>query len=89
MAVTAAAAAASTPKSRATATRTYPVMTPREIENLIAQGRSVFIKDQYVHKVDAWIKYHPGGSKAIQHMIGRDATDEVNALVPPFYFGTV
>jgi sphingolipid 8-(E)-desaturase len=27
--------------------------------------------------VDAWLKYHPGGPKAIFHMLGRDATDEV------------
>jgi sphingolipid 8-(E)-desaturase len=29
--------------------------------------------------VDAWLKYHPGGDKAIMHMVGKDATDEVNA----------
>jgi len=32
-------------------------------------------------KVDAWLKFHPGGDKAIKHMVGRDATDEVNAYV--------
>ncbi|KAF3763744.1 hypothetical protein M406DRAFT_51126 [Cryphonectria parasitica EP155] len=59
------------------------MMTAREIEGLIADGRSIIIKDQYVLKVDAWMKYHPGGDKAIQHMVGRDATDEVNALHSP------
>lgn len=59
-------------------------MTRTEIENLIAEGRNIVILDQHVHKVDAWMKYHPGGDKAIQHMVGRDATDEVNAFVPPF-----
>ena len=39
------------------------------------------IVDGNVLKVDAWLKYHPGGDKAIMHMIGRDATDEVNAYV--------
>jgi delta8-fatty-acid desaturase len=34
-----------------------------------------------VLKVDAWLKYHPGGDKAIMHMVGRDATDEVTAYV--------
>ncbi|PSR85494.1 fatty acid desaturase-domain-containing protein [Coniella lustricola] len=67
-------------RSRAATTRNYPVVSRREVEDLIARGRAVFIKDQYVYKVDAWIKYHPGGFKAIEHMIGRDATDEVNAL---------
>ncbi|ROV89323.1 hypothetical protein VMCG_09637 [Cytospora schulzeri] len=64
-------------------TREYRVMTPREIEGLIADGRNVIIVDQHVLKVDAWMKYHPGGDKAIQHMVGRDATDEVTALHSP------
>lgn len=68
-------------KSRAAA-RQYPSMTTAQVEALIADGRSIIILDQYVLKVDAWMQYHPGGDKAIQHMIGRDATDEVNALVP-------
>ena len=33
-------------------------------------------------KVNAWVKYHPGGEKSLQHMIGKDATDEINACVP-------
>ncbi|KAH8727958.1 fatty acid desaturase [Phaeosphaeriaceae sp. PMI808] len=49
----------------------------REIEALIASGRSIVIIDNKVLKVDAWLPYHPGGDKAIQHMVGRDATDEV------------
>lgn len=63
--------------------RVYPVMTVGEIEALIADGKAILIKDQYVLKVDAWMKFHPGGDKAIQHMVGRDATDEVNASVLP------
>ncbi|KAJ8111732.1 hypothetical protein ONZ43_g5552 [Nemania bipapillata] len=62
------------------AARTYPLMSRREIEGLIAEGRMIFILDQYVIKADAWAPYHPGGDKAIRHMIGRDATDEVTAL---------
>jgi sphingolipid 8-(E)-desaturase len=57
--------------------RVYPVISRREVESLIAEGRAIIIIDQYVLKVDAWRKYHPGGDKAIMHMIGRDATDEV------------
>ncbi|KAK1826842.1 hypothetical protein QBC39DRAFT_315973 [Podospora conica] len=60
--------------------RTYPIFTAREVEALIAEGRSLIIVDQHVLKVDAWLPYHPGGDKAIQHMVGRDATDEVNGL---------
>jgi sphingolipid 8-(E)-desaturase len=64
--------------------RTYPTISRRQIEGLIAEGRSIFILDQYVVKADAWLPYHPGGDKAIRHMIGRDATDEVTALVLPY-----
>ena len=59
------------------------LLSRRQVEGLIADGRSVIIVDQRVLKVDPWMKYHPGGDKAIMHMIGRDATDEVNALVAP------
>jgi len=62
----------------AVGSRSYPLLSRDDIESLIAQGRTVMIVDQYVLKVDAWIPYHPGGDKAIQHMVGRDATDEVN-----------
>jgi delta8-fatty-acid desaturase len=57
--------------------RKATVYSRREIEALIAAGRSVIIVDNKVLKVDAWLPYHPGGEKAIQHMVGRDATDEV------------
>ena len=55
------------------------VLSRREVEDLIAQGRSIIIVDNKVLKVDAWIPFHPGGEKSIQHLVGRDATDEVNA----------
>ncbi|KAF2147249.1 uncharacterized protein K452DRAFT_282237 [Aplosporella prunicola CBS 121167] len=54
-----------------------------EIEALIADGGHVIILDGRVLKIDAWMQYHPGGDKAIKHMVGRDATDEVNALHSP------
>lgn len=66
----------STPVSRKEA-----ILSLRLIEGLIADGRQVIVVDGKVLKVDAWLKYHPGGDKAIMHMIGRDATDEVNAYV--------
>ena len=57
-------------------------MARRDIEAMIAAGRKIFILDQYVVKADAWLAYHPGGDKAILHMVGRDATDEITVLVP-------
>ncbi|KAK5662042.1 hypothetical protein OQA88_10155 [Cercophora sp. LCS_1] len=63
--------------------KTYPLLSRREVETLITEGRKVFILDQFVVKADAWIPFHPGGEKAILHMVGRDATDEVTALHSP------
>lgn len=63
------------------ASRRERVFSRREVEALIAEGRSIIVMNGKVLKVDAWLKYHPGGDKAIMHMIGRDATDEVTAYV--------
>lgn len=59
--------------------RTDTVFSRRQIEGLIADGDKIIIVDGKVLKANAWLKYHPGGEKAIMHMVGRDATDEVNA----------
>lgn len=61
--------------------RKETVLTRRQIEGMIADGKLIIIVDGKVLRVDAWLKYHPGGDKAIMHMVGRDATDEVNAYV--------
>ena len=55
-------------------------LSRRQVENLIAEGRKVVVVDGRVLKVDAWLPYHPGGDKAILHMVGRDATSEVQAF---------
>jgi delta8-fatty-acid desaturase len=65
-----------------TATRDR-VWSRREIEGLIAEGRKIIILDGRVIKADAWLPYHPGGAKAILHMVGRDGTDEIRALHSP------
>jgi len=56
------------------------LLTRGNVEDLIAQGRKVVLVDGNVLKVDAWLPYHPGGDKAILHMVGRDATNEVKAF---------
>ncbi|KAJ5356312.1 Fatty acid/sphingolipid desaturase [Penicillium concentricum] len=56
------------------------VFSRREIEGMLAENKLIVIVDGNVLRLDAWIKYHPGGDMAIKHMIGKDATDEVNAL---------
>ncbi|KAL1984666.1 hypothetical protein VTN96DRAFT_8792 [Rasamsonia emersonii] len=60
--------------------RKQRIISRREIEGMIADGRHIVIYDGRVLKTDAWIKFHPGGDKSIKHMVGRDATDEINAL---------
>jgi delta8-fatty-acid desaturase len=57
------------------------VFTRRQIEGLIAEGKHVLIYESRVLKVDAWLPFHPGGDVSIKHMVGRDATDEINAYV--------
>lgn len=61
--------------------RRQKVYDRREIEHMIAEGRTILIIENKVLRVDPWLKYHPGGDKAIMHMVGRDATDEINAYV--------
>jgi delta8-fatty-acid desaturase len=63
------------------ATKSYPLMTRSDIEALIADGLAIIIVNQHVLKADPFLKYHPGGEKAIKHMVGRDATDEVTVFV--------
>ncbi|KAF4973796.1 hypothetical protein FZEAL_9215 [Fusarium zealandicum] len=60
--------------------RTLNVMSRDEIEALIAEGRKIVILHQQVVKVDPWLPYHPGGDKAMLHMVGKDASDEVDSL---------
>ena len=64
------------------ASRKEATLSRREVEDLISRGRKIVVVDGMVLKADTWLKYHPGGDKAILHMVGRDATDEVNAFVP-------
>lgn len=58
-------------------------LTPGQIEGMIFNGQSIIIVDQKVLRLDAWIPYHPGGHKTIEHMVGKDATDEITVSVFP------
>jgi delta8-fatty-acid desaturase len=57
--------------------KTLPLMSRDEVEDLIANGRHIIIHRGYVLRLDPWLKYHPGGAKSITHLVGRDATDWV------------
>ena len=67
--------------------RKEAILTRKQVEGMIADGRTIIIIDGKVIKADAWLRFHPGGDKAIMHMVGRDATDEVNAYEPNNYKG--
>lgn len=64
------------------APKACPQLTRDDIGHLIANGSQIIIFNGFALKVNAWIPFHPGGEKAILHMVGRDATDEINAYVP-------
>lgn len=55
------------------------VLSPRVVEDMIANGHTIVIFEDLVLKLDAWLTRHPGGGLAIQHMVGRDATAEMKA----------
>jgi delta8-fatty-acid desaturase len=49
-----------------------------DIAALIAQGRPIVVHEGHALDLGEWIDKHPGGRLAILHMVGRDATDEIN-----------
>ena len=49
----------------------------RQIEGLIANGHLIVIFENKVLRLDAWAGKHPGGKLPILHMVGKDATDEL------------
>lgn len=55
------------------------VLSPQQVETLIANGAAILILDEYVLRLDSWLDRHPGGRLAILHMVGKDATDEIIA----------
>ena len=59
----------------------HRIIAPAEIERQIAQGEPIVIHEGYVLHLGEWIDRHPGGRLAILHMVGRDATDEINMYV--------
>ncbi len=54
------------------------MISAQKVEQLIAQGKPVVIHEGYALNISKWIDSHPGGRLAILHMVGRDATDEIN-----------
>ncbi len=55
------------------------ILTPQSVRDLIAKGHTIVIYEDFVLRLDSWLDKHPGGRLAILHMVGKDATDEINA----------
>ena len=55
------------------------LLTAQKIKDLVDDGQLIVIHEGYALKLDGWLNKHPGGHLAILHMVGRDATDEINA----------
>lgn len=55
------------------------VLSPAHIKGLIRDGRAIVIYKGNVLNLTKWLPRHPGGEKAVHHMIGRDASDEMDA----------
>jgi len=55
------------------------VLSARIVHDLITDGHTIVICQDYVLRLDSWLDKHPGGRLAILHMIGKDATDEIDA----------
>ena len=64
---------------KARRTDSLPFLSAREVEGLVADGRLIVVYEGHALSLDGWIDKHPGGRLAILHMVGRDATDEINA----------
>jgi sphingolipid 8-(E)-desaturase len=55
----------------------HRILTPPAIEHLIAEGHTIVIANGRALKLDGWLDRHPGGRLAVLHMVGRDATNEI------------
>lgn len=63
--------------------RTPKILSRNNVIDLLAEGKVIVIYERLVLNLTSWISRHPGGDKAVYHMVGRDATDEMNAYHDP------
>ncbi|KAK2615140.1 hypothetical protein N8I77_001916 [Diaporthe amygdali] len=65
------------------------LVSASEVKELIDDGKLITIYEGYALKLDSWINKHPGGRLAILHMVGRDASDEINVYHFPKTLATM
>lgn len=61
--------------------RHLSLIAPTEVQRRIGEGEPLVVSEGYVLDLGQWINTHPGGRLSILHMVGRDATDEINMSV--------
>jgi hypothetical protein len=54
----------------------FRIFSPREVEARIAAGDTLVIFRSHILRLNKWQDVHPGGRLVVQHMVGRDASDE-------------
>jgi delta8-fatty-acid desaturase len=54
------------------------ILSRDEVEALIADGDLIVIHHDKALRLNNWIQRHPGGDKAVLHMVGRDASEEMD-----------
>lgn len=54
------------------------LLTTGDIETLLYKGKQIVVMDENVLQLDGWLDEHPGGRLVILHMVGRDASNEIN-----------
>ncbi|KAJ3014465.1 hypothetical protein HKX48_005124 [Thoreauomyces humboldtii] len=57
-------------------------ITPKTVAYRVARGEMLIIYEDKVYNVTLFAKCHPGGELVLKHMMGCDATDEINGLHP-------
>lgn len=55
------------------------VLTEDVVDAMIANGDTIVVFQDHVLRLNSWLSHHPGGSLAILHMVGRDATNEITS----------
>lgn len=53
-------------------------LSSRDVDTLLFEGKQIVVMDGNVLQLDGWLDDHPGGRLVIQHMVGRDASNEIN-----------
>jgi len=57
----------------------HTTLNRKEIAKLILNKRYIIIYKTSVYDLTEWAAHHPGGYLAIMHVVGRDATAQINA----------